>query len=133
MPKLGDTFRCSLPPRHIWVIITDPNVNNYFLLVNITSLTDNCVDDVCILDPPDYPPFLTHRSTIAYSRYQTAHSEGIDSLLNSGLFIQMPAIPPATLNKIIDKARLSTELPDAAKILLPAPPPDGPAGGSFSH
>jgi hypothetical protein len=115
------------------VIITDPNVNNYFLLVNITSLTDNCVDDVCILDPPDYPPFLTHRSTIAYSRYQTAHSEGIDSLLNSGLFIQMPAIPPATLNKIIDKARLSTELPDAAKILLPAPPPDGPAGGSFSH
>jgi hypothetical protein len=133
MPKLGDTFRCSLPPRHIWVIITDPNVNNHFLLVNITSLTDNCVDDVCILDPPDYPPFLTHRSTVAYSGHKIGNSAGIDLLLKSGEFLQMPAIPPATLKKIIDKAHLTTELPEAAKILLPAAPPDAPPAAPLLH
>jgi hypothetical protein len=121
MPELGDTFRCSLSPRHIWIIISDPNVHDQIVLVNITTLTQNCVDDVCILQPADYPPYLTQTSTIAYSRFNIGHARGIEALVRSNHFFQMPPIPANTLLAIIDGARRSNELPNAAKLLLPPP------------
>jgi hypothetical protein len=119
MPELGDTFRCSLPPRHIWVIISDPSVHSQIVLVNITTLTETCVDDACILEPVDYTPYLTQRSTVAYSRHQIANSEGIDFLLVSNQFFQMPRIPTKTLLRIIDGGRKTHELPDSLKQILP--------------
>ena len=120
MPDLGSTYRCNLAPRHIWVIISDPNENDgRFVFVNLTSLTENCVDDVCILQREDYRPFLTQPTTVAYSRHQIGDVVGMEKLLNSGAFQSMPVIPVKTLQKIINGAHETLELPKAAKSLLP--------------
>jgi hypothetical protein len=46
MITLGTTLRCNLPPRHIWIVITDPaRTKGDILLANLTTLTDDSVDD----------------------------------------------------------------------------------------
>jgi len=63
--RLGSTLRCNLPPRHIWIVLTDPvRTGGHILVANLTSLTDDCVDDTCILDPADFA-LLTHKTTVA--------------------------------------------------------------------
>ena len=119
MPELGSTYRCNLPPRHIWVIISDPNENERFVFVNLTTLTSKCVDDSCILQASDYPPYLTQVTTVAYSRFKFGALAGLGQLLESGQFVEMPKIPQNTLQKIIQGARITLELPKAAKSLLP--------------
>ena len=75
MIRLGTTLRCELPPRHIWVVLSDPAANaGRILMVNMTTLRDSCVDDACVLGPQDYLP-LTHATTMAYSRAQAGRSQ----------------------------------------------------------
>src|SRR5882724_3950682 len=119
MPELGSTYRCNLPPRHIWIIISDPNENDQFVFVNLTSLTQSCVDDCCILESTDYPPYLTQTTTVAYSRHKIANVHGMELLMATGQFYEMPAVPEPTLQKIINGAHDSIELPTAAKAMLP--------------
>jgi hypothetical protein len=120
MPELGSTYRCNLPPRHIWVIISDPAQNgSQFVFVNLTTLTNNCVDDVCILQPADYSPFLTQTTTVAYSRFKIGNVSAINMLVNAGRFYEMPAISPAVLQQIINGAHATLELPRSAKAMLP--------------
>lgn len=119
MPDRGSTYRSNLPPRHIWVIISDPSLHDgKFVFVNLTTLTQACIDDACILEPADYPPFLTQRTTVAYSRFQFGTLEGMKYLLASRQLFEMRKIPPQTLQKIIDGAHRSLELPKAAKAML---------------
>ena len=118
MIGLGTTLRCDLPPRHIWVVITDPaRTNGDILLVNLTTLTDDCVDDACILGPADYP-LLNHATTVAYSRSQTGTVVGLEALVEQGLFIGITPIPPATLQRILQAARVSRELSADKKRLV---------------
>jgi len=120
MPELGSTYRCNLPPRHIWVIISDPDENHQrFVFVNLTTLTQNCVDDCCILQSADYPPYLTQVTTVAYSRFKIGDVRGIEVLVAAGQFYEMPAIPGPTLQKIINGAHATLELPKGAKAMLP--------------
>jgi hypothetical protein len=118
MFRSGDTFRCERPPRHIWVVLTDPAANGgRFLLVNMTSLRDSCIDDACVLQPSDYE-LLTHATTIAYSRALIANEKGLGDLVASGNFLRIPSVPAATLVKMIAGARTSRQLaPDKLKLL----------------
>lgn len=73
MIALGTTLRCNLPPRHLWVVISDPQqTGDAILLVSLTTLREGCVDDVCILNAPDFPGDPTHATTAAYSRAKQA-------------------------------------------------------------
>lgn len=120
MPEFGSTYRCNLAPRHIWVIISDTvKTGGWFVFVNLTTLNENCIDDVCILQNEDYPPFLTQPTTVAYSRHKIGNVKNMEMLLHLGHFHDMPAIPPETLNKIVNGAHQTLELPKAAKSLLP--------------
>jgi hypothetical protein len=120
MTELGSTYRCNLPPRHIWVIISRPaDHEDRFLFVNLTTYNATCVDTACILQPPDYPPFLTHATTVAYSRSHIGNVTAIELLVREGKFSEMPPIPQATLNKIIVAARTTPELASSKKALLP--------------
>ena len=120
MPELGSTYRCNLAPRHIWVIISDPAKNeDRFVFVNFTTLTDNCVDDACILQNEDYPPFLTQPTTVAYSRHQIGDVKSMEMLLAVGKFHSMPNVAPQTLQKIVNGAHKTPELPRSAKSMLP--------------
>jgi hypothetical protein len=121
MPELGATYRCNVPPRHIWVIISEPSQHDgNFVLVNFTTFKEGSVDETCILQPEDYRPFLTRATTVAYSRFKFGSAEGMETLLKNGQFHEMPPIPTATLKKVIHGALMSPELPRAAKLMLPS-------------
>jgi hypothetical protein len=118
MPGLGTTLRCNLPPRHIWIVLTDPTrTGGDILLVNLTSLTEDCVDDACILTPADYA-LLTHQTTVAYSRAQVGTAAKLDELVQSGEFTLTKPVPPATLQKLLQGARNTRELSAANKRLI---------------
>jgi hypothetical protein len=120
MPELGSTYRCNLPPRHIWIIISKPaDHNDQFVFVNLTSYTDSSVDEECILEPHDFPQFITHETTAAYSHYHLGNVLGIDELLQNGSFIEIARVPPATLQKIINGAHETDQIPDVLKAMLP--------------
>ena len=118
MITLGTTLRCNLPPRHIWVVLSDPQgTGGDILMVNMTSLTEECVDDLCVLGPEDFD-LLTHATTIAYSRHRAGPVAGLQGLIDNGSFSVVKAVPRAVLQRILAGARQSPQLPAAKKALL---------------
>ncbi len=119
MIGLGTTLRCELPPRHIWVVLSDPAATGGdILMVNMTTLRESCVDDECVLGPEDYV-LLTHATTIAYSRSKSGPSAALEDLVRNGQFIAVENVPARTLTKIIAGARRSPQLSPADQRLLP--------------
>lgn len=118
MPTLGTTLRCNLPPRHIWIVLTDPaRTGGEILLVNFTSLTEECVDDTCILAQADFI-LLTHDTSVAYSRSQVGTVAKLEELIGQGVFTEVTPVPPATLQKILQGARDTRELSADKKRLI---------------
>ena len=118
MPALGTTLRCNLPPRHIWIVLTDPaRTGGEILLVNLTSLTEECADDNCILAQADFI-LLTHDTTVAYSRSQIGTAAKLEALIQQCVFTEVTAVPAATLQKILQGARDSRELSADKKRLI---------------
>lgn len=119
MIRLGTTLRCNLPPRHLWVVVSDPAANEgRVLMVNMTTLRESCVDDACVLGPEDFV-LLTQATTIAYSRAQAGPVAAIEQLIHDGQFFEVQKVPAATLAKIIAGAQQSPQLSPAHKKLLP--------------
>jgi hypothetical protein len=119
MIQLGATLRSNVAPRHFWIVLNDPEKSaGQVLLVSFTTLRDSCVDDICILGPADYS-LLTHETTVAFSRFQIGKASGLERLVAQSLFSFVSSVPSATLHKILKAAHTSSELPLAAKTLLP--------------
>jgi hypothetical protein len=72
------------------------------LLVSLTTLRDGCVDDVCILNAPDFPGYLTHATTAAYSRAKNGSAVSLAQSVADGSFTIISPIPQATLLKMIE-------------------------------
>ena len=123
--RLGLTLRCAAEPRHIWVVLSDPNqTRGDILLVNFTTLRENTFDTSCILGPADYSE-LAHESVIAFSGSYIGSATKLEKAIQKRYFsIMDPQIPEAALEKIIAAARSSTSLPRAKKDLLPTNPPN---------
>jgi hypothetical protein len=118
MITLGTTLRCNLPPRHIWVVLSDPQrTAGRILMVNMTTLTEDCIDDLCVLGPADFA-LLTHPTTIAYSRHRVGTVVGLQSLVDNGSFSAITPVSLATLQKILTGAQQSTQIPASKKTLL---------------
>ena len=66
MIRPGLTLRAEAEPRHVWIVLSDPTEtpDGAILMVNLTSLTEKCVDDCCILSPADYSPVLKHKTVV---------------------------------------------------------------------
>ena len=113
-------FRCLEPPRHICLALFDPSRDSEddFLLVRLTTLRESQVDDVCILQPTDYPE-LTHATTVAYSRALMGKKSAFIRAIVSRHFIRLPDLPAATWAMIIQAAHRSPELSPRQKRLLP--------------
>lgn len=89
------------------------------LLVNFTTLRENCVDDVCILEPNDYPE-LSHATTVAYSRAMLGGKSAFVRAVKAGHFIRLDVLPGATLQRIVAGAYQSDELSAVKKRVLPS-------------
>lgn len=104
----------------MWVALFDEDRNDDgLLLVNFTTLRDDSVDETCILEPADYPPFIKHKTTIAYSMAKVGKRSQMVAAVRNRLFLELNSLPPVTLGKIIAGARASDELSKAKKALLP--------------
>ena len=120
MIALGTTLRCNLPPRHLWVALSDPQqTGDAILLVSLTTLREGCVDDVCILEAADFPGYLTHATSVAYSRAKAGSAGALADAVADGSFTVVSPIPQPTLARIIAGARKSDELSASNKQLLP--------------
>jgi hypothetical protein len=118
MIGLGTTLRCNLPPRHIWVVLSDPaRTGGDILMVNLTTLTEDCVDDVCVLRPTDYP-LLTHATTVAYSRAQAGPVSALEAQVQQGSFSIITPLPAAALREVVQGAQISRQLSEAKKRLV---------------
>jgi hypothetical protein len=118
MITLGTTLRCNLPPRHIWVVLSDPQrTGGEILMVNMTTLTEDCVDDLCLLSPADFE-LLTHTTTLAYSRHRAGAVTGLQGLIENGSFSVITPVPAPALQRILDGARRSAQIPAVKKTLL---------------
>jgi hypothetical protein len=118
MISLGTTLRCNLPPRHIWVVLSDPQrTGGDILMANMTSLTEACTDDLCMLSPDDFD-LLTHTTTVAYSRHRAGPVAGLQGLIDNGNFSPVKSVSRGVLQQILDGARKSSQIPAARKALL---------------
>ncbi len=118
MLALGSTLRCNLPPRHIWIVLTDPaRTGGEILIANLTSLNEECVDDVCILAQTDFI-LLTHNTTVAYSRSQVGTAGKLEELIGQRAFTEVTPVPPETLQRILRGARATRELSADKKRLI---------------
>lgn len=116
---LGSALRCNYSPRHIWIVLSDPDRHDgQFLFVNLTTFGEWCVDDACILTHADYAD-LDRQSTVAYSRAKIGRREQLESAVEKGAFIELESVPKATLEKMIAGAHLSRQLSPEKKRLVP--------------
>ena len=90
------------------------------MLVSLTTLRDGCVDDACLLDAADFPGYLTHATTAAYSKAKAGSRAALAAAVASGGFTIISPIPTSTLTKMILGARKSEELSVSNKRLLPS-------------
>ena len=98
--------------------LTDPQrTGGTILVVNMTTLAEDCVDDLCVIGPADYP-LLNHATTIAYSRHRTGPAAGLEAAIHRGDFSIVTPVPMATLNNILEGARNSLQIPNSKKGLL---------------
>jgi hypothetical protein len=121
MIKCGLCLRSNHEPRHIYVVVTDPDVNDDILLVNFTSLENSIVETAEVFNRSDYS-LLSHDSVIAYWKAPAgAKGPPLEQAILNGDFGRLPDIPIATLERIIAEARTSNHLSSAQKRLLPPP------------
>jgi hypothetical protein len=119
MVTLGSALRCDYPPRHIWVVLSDPDRHDgHFLFVNLTTFGGSCVDNACILTHADYA-ILDRPSTVAYSRAKVGRREQLEPAIAKGSFIELDPVPQDTIDKMIAGAHSSRELSAEKKRLVP--------------
>jgi len=87
-------------------------------MVNLTTLRETCVDDVCILNTGDHVS-ITHATTVAYSRALPAPANLLIEQIDSRMFSVLESLSEAVLARIIDGAKKSPEISQRYKDMLP--------------
>lgn len=102
MVSKGDAFQASGPNvdvAHLWIVISDPNEGGNVVCVNFTSLSEDEVDESCILDPGDHP-FIKRRTVVKYGLANWWAADKIAAAIASGQFSAHPPVRPEILQRI---------------------------------
>jgi hypothetical protein len=98
----GDTFfiRGEEPVEHLWVIVSDPEIDaQKVLIVHITTF-EEYKEDVCLLDVGDHPR-IQHPTCIAYDQSRVTSLAKLHELsTNRQIVFQAPMHP-----KILERIR----------------------------
>ena len=106
------------PGSHVHVVLTDPvGVAGQVLVVNWTTLDEECADDACILRPGDHPA-IRHESSMACSRAHLWRADKIAFALANGILNEPASLSPAVLQRVTDGGHRSPELRPEWKALL---------------
>jgi hypothetical protein len=114
----GDTFLFDGHEIHLWIIISDPDIDpDNVLIVNFTSLAPH-KDQSCVLRPGDHR-WITHDTCVNYQDSRITTLENLIAARDGGLLIHHDPLSPAVLKKIRDGSLNSTKMPlDHADILF---------------
>lgn len=103
---------------HPHVVLSEPFGNQrQILIVNWTTLDDECIDDACVLNADDHPA-IKHTSTMAYSFAHLWREERILFAVANGSLVELPSVAQPVLKPIIDGAKHSPELRPEWKSVL---------------
>jgi hypothetical protein len=111
----GQVWKAKEAPFHRWVVLNDPAASGKVFFVNLTTLTDRCVDDACVIDGTDYGE-LDRKTTVAYSRRMCGSATAL--ALHLVNFDRCADLSAATLQKLIDGAKRSDYVSQADLALL---------------
>ena len=114
----GTTFLLSAVDIHLWIIISDPNLDaENVLIVNLTTLAPR-KEQSCVLKVGDHP-WIRHDTCVNYGDSQVTTLDKLVAAQNANaLMIQSPASPDV-LKRIHEGAMNSTKMPlDHAEILI---------------
>ncbi len=122
MVALGDAFTFRVRGSHLWVVVSRPiGTLGEFVMVNLTTLTENTPDASCVLEPRDYPSFIRHPTCVRYidaRRWSALGENGFDQLLAAGGIHRMARFSDAVLLRIQEGALNSDFLEGAFEPLI---------------
>ena len=105
--KAGDTFflHGKAADRHLWVILSDPDIEpDHVLFVSMTS-HDVTKESVCLIDAGEHP-FVVHATCMAYDMIKVARLDQLRNLEAKGLL--KPYQPVSTL--LLERIRMGASL-----------------------
>ncbi len=114
----GTTFLLSAVDIHLWIIISDPNLDPENVLIeNLTSLAPR-KEQSCVLKVGDHP-WIRHDTCVNYGDSQVTTLDKLTAARDAkALMIQNP-VKPDILQRIREGAMNSTKMPlDHAEILI---------------
>jgi hypothetical protein len=109
--RAGDTFFIEgVADRHLWVIISNPEIDPArIVFVSLTSL-DVTKEDICVLEAGEHP-FLKHKTCIAYHDPREASLEVLTRLGDAGRIRLKEPVSADVLDRIRKGVSLSRDIP----------------------
>ena len=117
--KLGCVYRPKAPKSHCHVIVSPPPQDQGpVLVVNWTTLDEDCIADACVLGKGDRPK-IDHSSAVAYSRARLCQVEKTRFTLENGNLEELEPLSADVLRRIVEGGWKSKELRGEWKAMLP--------------
>lgn len=105
----GDTFRHKRHDKHLWIVLSDPRVNQQeVLLVNMTTWRAD-KDQACLLNPGDHEE-VEHNSCINYEDARVCSESHLNHLELSDSIVLCPPLKPDVLARVRAGAAQSTRI-----------------------
>jgi hypothetical protein len=106
----GCTFQLCGKGNHLRVVISKSHGDDgRVLVVNLTD-AQNWQDTACVVQPGEHP-FVTKPSAIAYRKAMAVSPETILEHIKRGTFARSDDMPAQVLQRTIDGAKASDDLP----------------------
>jgi hypothetical protein len=117
--KRGTVILPRAGGSHPHVILSDPfGVERHVLVVNWTTLDEECIDDACVLQAGDHAA-ISHPSSMAYSRAHLWREEKILFAVANGSVTDLAPVSAPVFKRMIEGAQQSRELRPEWKAVLP--------------
>jgi len=115
--KLGDTLIPPKPYQHLYVVISDPDLDpDNVVIVNFTSY-DPDEEDYCIVQGGEHP-FLIHKSCVRYKDGRVSPVTALTHLIDSGTMTTHKPLSKELLRRVQEGASKSDFLPEGCRKVL---------------
>ena len=109
--KPGDTFfiRDRAVDSHLWVILSDPDVDAERVVMVSMTTHESHKEDVCLLHVGDHPR-VSHETCIAYDETRMTTLEQLRALTKGGHLVIQAPVSADVLKRIRDGVSLSSRI-----------------------
>jgi hypothetical protein len=115
----GDTLKIVRPgttyDSHLWMLISDPEADGAYVLVNFTSWRED-KDQACVVDVGDHE-YIRHKSCVNYKKCKILSADEVTTLLSLSNVTSDKPLSPSLLARIREGVMDSRMPMEAADIL----------------